>query len=87
MNIDVHKSTDRDLVHQVPRIYSMSKDVILESTHDNAAYYTITLNGFDSIWQSYVIGLDVLTCKTATSHAVLSFIVPWAAEDSHSFSV
>lgn len=65
----------------------MSRSTMIETTHDNAIFYNISLSGFDSIWQSFILYVDVLSCKTAGNHAVVSFIVPWANNDQHYYSV
>lgn len=83
VNVDIYQESERHINYTVPKIYSMSSQTILENTKDNALAYTISLVGFEHIWQSYTLKLLTLSCKTSKNQAVLSFIVPWSNESQH----
>lgn len=87
VNVDVHDPTERRIVHQVPKLYSMGQSVVIKSTLPNALYYEIALSGFENIWQAYKLNIKASTCRTRTNQAVITFSVPWSSEDSHAYVV
>lgn len=87
MNVDVHQPLDRIISFPVPRVASLTSSVVIDNTADNAVNYRVTLPGFDQIWQAFSIHLEAVTCRAATSHAVITFYVTWANETQHFFLV
>ncbi|KAK6642802.1 hypothetical protein RUM43_004304 [Polyplax serrata] len=84
-NVDVFQLSDRIINIQVPKVYSVTPDTIISKTQDNVVFYSINLVGFEYIWQSYVLAVESLSCKTAKNNAVISFDTPWLNASQHFF--
>lgn len=84
-NVDVFQLSDRIINIQVPKVYSVTPDTIISKTQDNVIFYSINLVGFEYIWQSYVLAVESLSCKTAKNNAVVSFDTPWLNASQHFF--
>lgn len=85
VSVDIYQTSERNLNCNVPRIYSIVPETIIENTHGDALYYSINLIGFDNIWQSYILTLESNSCKNSNNNAVVTFKVPWLNGDQHFF--
>lgn len=85
VHVDVHNPQDRVINLQLPRWFSLSRTNVITQTDPEAMRYEINLTGLQHVIQTYLFYVEPIECSTATHQATISFSIPWANHDSHTF--
>ncbi|PSN32852.1 hypothetical protein C0J52_10314 [Blattella germanica] len=77
--VDVHSASSRQLTVPLPKWLSfMSKPIVLDLASDLSSYYELSLPGFESAWQAYLLHIQPKGCKEPSHHTVATMTVPWS---------
>jgi len=89
INVDLYNPRERSVTYSVPKWINFWRQMtVIDKTVAGAVYYNLTLSGLEQPWQSYVLTINPIQCRTdmniAKPHYGLArFITPWSSDVSY----
>ncbi|KAF5288458.1 hypothetical protein FQR65_LT02110 [Abscondita terminalis] len=83
LHIDRFLEDDRKLQINLPSVWSLKRDVIINETLEKVVHYELMLPQLQHIVQSYKLYVEPIKCNSNAHQATSSLIIPWGNQNIH----
>ncbi|CAH0564162.1 unnamed protein product [Brassicogethes aeneus] len=82
LHFDIYKKMERTLVIDLPKVYSLKKQVVTAKTKKNSLDLELTVPDLQHVYQSYNLLVEPRKCLTDYHHATAQLSAPWANQNT-----